>query len=457
MEKLTLSQISEYSRGRMRGAADTLVSGVSTDTRTIEQGDLFVALRGERFNGHDYLEEAFRRGAVAALVEEAEMADRPTSAPLIFVDDVLTGLQSMARNYRATLQVKTVAVAGSNGKTGTKEMVAAVLGVKFPVLKNKGNLNNHIGVPISMLRLDGSHRIGVFEVGTNHPGELLQLLELVRPVAGIITTIGEEHLEYFHDLEGVAKEEGTLAEILPQDGLLVLNADDPWSESIARRSRAPVATFGLGAAARYRASDICLSMAGTGFKMTTPRGTAGVTLRLIGRHQVSNALAAAAVGEFFGLEPEEIREGLESVTPAKMRMEWKTTRNGVLVINDAYNANPSSMRAALDALREISIPGRRVAVLGEMRELGAVAESSHRAVGVKAAECGLDMLLVVGEGASGIVEGATHSNTRPHRVEFFKQIEPAREFLQRETKTGDAVLVKASRGPALERILEGWN
>ncbi len=465
MEKLTLTEISRLCNGRLedrilsRGnfSSEMLVRGVSIDSREIGEGDLFVALQGERFNGHDFLREAAQKGAVAAMVEAGEMMKRESPVPVVFVDDSVAGLQNMARAYRSTLRTRTVAVAGSNGKTGTKEMVAAVLGTRFSVLKNKGNLNNHIGVPLSLMRLGSSHQIGVFEVGTNHPGELIQLLNMVQPLAGIITTIGEEHLEYFHDLEGVAKEEGTLAEALPEDGLLALNADNEWSPAIARRCRARKVYFGFAESAQYRGTAVCVSTLGTHFRLVTPLGTQEIALRLIGRYQVANALAAAAVGEFFGLDLEQIRQGLESVMPEKMRMERSMTSNGVLILNDAYNANPGSMLAALEVVEDLTVEGRRFAVLGEMRELGKTSGAAHHSVGARAAESGIDVLVVVGSGAQVIVDGARAAKRQPSQIAFFQDPEGARNFLRGETHRGDLVLIKASRGVALERILEGWN
>ena len=456
MEELTLARVAEMSRGRCVGGADRVVRAVTSDSRALESGSLFVALKGERLNGHEFLGDAVKRGAVGAMVAESEMRDRACGLPLILVEETLAGLQRFARTYRGALKACAVAVAGSNGKTGVKEMVAAVLGVRFAVLKNPGNWNNHIGVPLSLLRLEASHQIGVFEVGTNHPGELAPLIEMIQPRVGIITTIGEEHLEFFRDLAGVAEEEGTLADLLPADGLLALNADDEWTAVIARRCKARMAGFGFSATADYRAMEVNLDFSGTRFRLRTPRGEAEIRLQLLGRHQASNAAAAAAVGEFFGLDLNEIRQGLEAVAPGKMRMERAVTRGGVRIINDAYNANPGSMSAALETVRDVSVEGRRVAILGEMRELGAAAESAHRAAGRKAAESGLDLLVVVGEGARLIVEGARTAEHPPARIEFFQEPRLAGEFVRGETTRGDLVLVKASRGAELETALEGW-
>jgi UDP-N-acetylmuramoyl-tripeptide--D-alanyl-D-alanine ligase len=457
MEELNLKTVSAFSHGEIdQSAGSVCVTGVSTDSREIKSGDLFVALKGEKFNGHDYLQEVSKKGAVAAMVETGEMRGRKSPVPMVLVDDVLRGLQSFAGNYRLDLSVRNVAVAGSNGKTGTKEMIAAVLGTKFSVLKNKGNLNNHIGVPVSLLRLDRSHEIGVFEIGTNHPGELLPLLELVRPLAGVITMIGEEHLEFFHDLEGVSKEEGMLAEALPKEGLLVLNADDPWSQSIAKRCKCKILQFGFKESADYCATEYSLSGSGTSFVIKSPKGKVDVRLKLIGRHQVSNALAACAIGDFFGVSLQDIRRGLESVTAYKMRMELRTTRNGVLIINDAYNANPSSMRVALEAVRDLEVQGKRYAVLGEMRELGEASRDAHFEIGKKVAECGMDVLVGVGSEVESILQGAESSITPPSQIKNFKTPSEAREFLKLNAKDGDVVLLKASRGVALERVLEGW-
>jgi UDP-N-acetylmuramoyl-tripeptide--D-alanyl-D-alanine ligase len=456
MEKLNLRMVAKYSNGEVeKEAGRTEVGGVGTDTRTIRGGDLFVALKGERFNGHDYLDDAARRGAAAVMVERGEMRTRRSPLPAVVVDSALTGLQQMAREYRATLPVRTVAVAGSNGKTITKELIAAVLGRKFATARSEGNLNNHIGVPISLLRLDASHQAGVFEVGTNHPGELRVLLDMVQPQAGVITTIGEEHLEFFHDLEGVAEEEGALAEALPAEGFLALNADDPWTPVIARRSRAAAVLFGFSGSAAFRATDVRVADDCTRFILHTPQGETEVRLSLIGRHQVSNALAAAAVGEGFGLTLEEIRKGLESVTPGRMRMERHITRSGVLILNDAYNANPNSMRAAFEAMMDMPVKGRRIAVLGGMRELGDSSAEAHEKVGAEVANSGVDVVIVVGEEALRIAEGARKASRPPSRIEVFSAPKEASDFLRNNMRPGDVVLVKASRGVALERVLNG--
>lgn len=459
MDETSLKALAKMSGGKLLGpaaAADTAVRRVTTDSREAGPGDLFVALRGERFDGHDYVAQALDRGAAAAMVSRPMKKGEATLAPMIFVDDTLTGLQAMARAYRGERSVRTVAVAGSNGKTGTKELVAAALGVKYAVLKNRGNLNNHIGVPISLLQFERRHQIGVFEVGTNHVGELVPLLRMVRPTAGVITVIGEEHLEFFRDLEGVAREEGALAEILPSEGLLALNADDPWSASIAKRCRARVVTFGFSKDADYRGFAVETRAEGTRFTARGPSGERDLALRLLGRHQAANALAALAIADFFEVDFEKAAAALEEVSPAKMRMERKLTAEGVLLVNDAYNANPSSVRAALRAMAEISITGRRFAVLGEMRELGAAAEEGHRSVGRVAAECRVDVLLLVGEGVEAIGEGARQAGAPPPRIERFAEAAEAAAFLRVHAARGDAVLIKASRGVALERVEAAW-
>ncbi|MCC7518189.1 MAG: UDP-N-acetylmuramoyl-tripeptide--D-alanyl-D-alanine ligase [Verrucomicrobiae bacterium] len=453
MDETPLRELARMSGGKIQGSAT--VRRVTTDSRDAGPGDLFVALKGERFDGHDFVAQALERGASAAMVSRP-LAVGPRLAPMIFVDDTLTGLQAMARAYRGERPVKTVAVAGSNGKTGTKELVAAALGVKYAVLKNRDNLNNHIGVPISLLQLERRHQLGVFEVGTNHAGELIPLLQMVRPMAGVITVIGEEHLEFFRDLEGVAREEGALAEILPAEGLLALNADDPWSPSIARRCRARVVTFGFTRAADYRGLAVEVAADGVRFRAACPSGEHDVALRLLGRHQASNALAALAIADFFGVDLAAVADAFETVSPAKMRMERKVTPNGALLINDAYNANPSSVRAALCAVAEISIPGRRYAVLGEMRELGAAAEDGHRSVGRAAAENHFDFLLLVGEGVDAVAEGAREGGAPPPRIERCAGPAEAAAFLRAHVARGDAVLIKASRGVALERIATEW-
>jgi UDP-N-acetylmuramoyl-tripeptide--D-alanyl-D-alanine ligase len=458
MKALTLSEVSRMSSGRLSndGVGSVAVRRVSTDSRDIRDGDLFVALKGEHFNGHDFLTDVAAKGGTAVMVELKEMKTKKTSLPSVLVEDALMGLQTLAKNYRTSLKVQTVAVAGSNGKTGTKEMAASVLSTRFSVSKNYGNLNNHIGVPVSLMGLDSSHQMGVFEIGTNHPGELQPLLQMVQPLAGIITVIGEEHLEFFGDLDGVAQEEGTLAEVLPKEGLLVLNSDDERSLAIARRSKAKVTYFGFSNSAAYRAEDVSVSASGTSFTLITPKGKEKVSLKLIGRHQVANALAAAAIGEFFGLEIQEIRKGLEAVVPYKMRMESRTMRNGAVVINDAYNANPSSMRAALETVGELKLPGKRFAVLGEMRELGGVSKKAHQEIGAHVVQCGFDVLVVFGKSAEPLLEGIMDAEKKSLQIEIFSEHQQVAEFLKTNTQAGDVVLLKASRGVELERVLGGW-
>lgn len=458
MDETPLEELARMGGGEVRGApaGAVKVRRVTTDSREAGPGDLFVALKGERHDGHDHVAQALSRGAVAAMVSRPPPPSGGALAPMIFVDDTLTGLQAMAREYRGARPVQTVAVAGSNGKTGTKELVAAALGAKFAVLKNQGNLNNHIGVPLSLLQLERRHQLGVFEVGTNHPGELIPLLQMVRPMAGVITVIGEEHLEFFRDLEGVALEEGTLAEVLPREGLLALNADDPWSAPIAKRCRARIATFGLSRGAAYRGLAVEVAAEGTRFKAACPGGERDVALRLLGRHQVANALAALAVADFFGVDLDRAVSALEEVSPGRMRMERKVTACGALLVNDAYNANPASVRAALAAVAEISIPGRRFAVLGEMRELGEASEEGHRAAWRAAAERGFDFLVLVGPGTDAMAEGAREAGAPRPRVERCAGPEEAGAFLRANVARGDAVLIKASRGVALERVEAEW-
>ncbi|MDD2708988.1 MAG: UDP-N-acetylmuramoyl-tripeptide--D-alanyl-D-alanine ligase [Verrucomicrobiae bacterium] len=458
MERLTLENIARLAGGRIKPEDGRIqASGVCTDSRTVKAGDLFVALKGDRFNGHDFLETAALGGAVAALVEQGEMKKRQSPLPMVLVDDVLAGFQTLAGRYRETLPAKTVGVAGSNGKTGTKELIAAVLGVRFSTTKNEGNLNNHIGVPASLLRLNAGYEMGVFEAGTNHPGELMPLLKLIRPEAGVVTCIGEEHLEFFRDLAGVAQEEGAMAEVLPADGLLALKADDPWSEKLAARCHARIAWFGFGPRAVYRAGDLKMGMKTTDFTLFTPVGTIHVELPLVGRHQVGNALAAAAIGEFFGLSLAEIRQGLENVKPARMRMEQRMTRDGVTILNDAYNANPNSMLAAFTALSEMPVEGRRLAVLGAMRELGDSSAEEHRRVGRELVSRGMDFVVVVGGEAAGIAEGVRSIGAAKIQLRQFDAMDEAAAFVRREARRGDAVLLKASRGVALEQIAKDWD
>jgi UDP-N-acetylmuramoyl-tripeptide--D-alanyl-D-alanine ligase len=439
--------------GQFCGPPDTVVTRVCSDSRQAQAGDLFFALKGDRFDGHDFIADVTTRGVAAVVVERGRLpAIQPRSA-VITVDNPRQALGRLAARYRADFQLPVIAVGGSNGKTTTKELVAAVLRQKLNTLWSEASFNNDIGVPMTLLRLAAGHQAAVLEVGTNHPGELAPLVRMIQPKLGIITSIGREHLEFFGDVDAVVREEGWLAELLPADGTLFLNGDTEWAQSLARRTKAAVVRVGLKSGNDWRASNVAVSATGTSFSVRGPKPEfdRDYRLRLLGGHQVVNALFALAAGAELGLTPAEAQAGLIECKPARMRME-PSDWNGVCVLNDAYNANADSMAVALQTLRDIPSAGRRVAVLGEMGELGAHSESAHEEVGLQAAKSGLDQLFTVGKMAGIIARAARQGGMRA--IQEFTDIPAAAEGVRSFLKPGDIMLLKASRAARLERIME---
>jgi UDP-N-acetylmuramoyl-tripeptide--D-alanyl-D-alanine ligase len=452
MESRTLNYIAAGCGGRLtQGPPEAVVTRLCTDSRQAQAGDLFVALRGECFDGHDFLAEVARKGVAAILAEETKLPDPLPACGVISVDDTRKALSRLAAVHRAGFELPVVAVAGSNGKTTTKELIAAVLRQRFHTLWSEASFNNDIGVPLTLLRLEKAHQAAVIEVGTNHPGELLPLVRLAQPQLGVITNIGREHLEFFGDLAGVAAEEGALAERLPAGGRLFLNGDDPWTESLVKRTQASVVRVGLGDNNAWRARNITTGPSGVKFYVDGPRPElAGeYRIQLLGRHQVINALMAIGVGEELGLGRAEIRRGLADCAPAKMRLQlWE--HNGVRVLDDCYNANADSIQAALQTLADLPCQGRRVAVLGDMAEVGSHSDSLHAEVGRRTAEAGVGQLFAVGRQAAVTAQAARAAGLT--RVIEFPDAEPAASALKHFVKPGDLVLIKGSRVTRLERL-----
>jgi UDP-N-acetylmuramoyl-tripeptide--D-alanyl-D-alanine ligase len=454
MESRTLKFVAAGCSGELlHGSPESTVGRVCTDSRVARAGDLFIALRGERFDAHQFVTDVAAKGVAAVIVEKTKTPLPPPACAVIAVDDTRMALARLAAAYRSGFDLPVVAVGGSNGKTTTKELMAAVLRQRFNTLWSEASFNNDIGVPLTLLRLESGHEAAVLEVGTNHPGELAPLVGLVQPRIGVLTNIAREHLEFFGDLDGVAAEEGSLAEALPAGGTLFVNGDNTWCEAIAKRSRARVVRAGLTENNDWRARDIQLSQSGAAFRVDGPRAEIGgeYRIQLLGRHQVTNALLAIGVGEALGLNRAEIQRGLAECAPAKMRMQlWE--RHGAWVLDDTYNANADSMGAALQALTELPCKGRRIAVLGDMAELGAHSEPAHAEVGRRAAELGVGQLFAVGRLAPVMAQAARAAGLT--RVIEFPEIEPAASALKQFLRAGDLVLLKASRAARMERVSE---
>ncbi|MDH4164379.1 MAG: UDP-N-acetylmuramoyl-tripeptide--D-alanyl-D-alanine ligase [Nitrospirota bacterium] len=440
---------------------DTMeIKGVSIDSRTIGKGELFIAIRGDRFDGHDFVEEVLRKGACGALVERSALetghpglGGRPDIYP---VEDTLRSLQELSLMHRNRFTIPLVAVTGSNGKTTTKEMLAAILLHQGPVLKNEGNLNNHIGVPLTLLKLGPAHRAAVIELGMSNFGEIELLTRLARPDVGVITNIGPAHLEFLKSTDGVARAKGELLETMRSDGTAVLNADDQYFDALRTRFRGRTISFGIDRPADVRASDLRQTVAGTEFALHAGGRSFPVRLAAAGRHNVSNALAAAAAAVALGMTPETVQAGLEKFRPVTMRSEVREVR-GISVIADCYNANPASMAAAITLLASLRRQGGlAIAVLGDMLELGEGGAAAHQAVGGAAAAAGLDLLIVLGAQQQQVFGGARSGGMAADRMLPADSAERAAALLRERARPGDTVLIKGSRGMKMEKVLEAF-
>jgi UDP-N-acetylmuramoyl-tripeptide--D-alanyl-D-alanine ligase len=391
--KRTLGEFARACGGRLSGA-DGAFTDVVSDSRTLAPGQLFVALRGPHFNGHEFIAAAAQAGAAGALVETAQSL----ALPQIVVADTEAALARAARAWRGDFRGPLVGVAGSNGKTTAKEMTAAILGEAGSCLATRGNLNNHIGVPLTLLRLTPEHRFAVIEMGANHAGEVAALAAIARPSIGMITNAGAEHLEGFGSLEGVARAEGEMVAGLAAAETAVINADDEFAELWRGLTRARVVTFGVQRSADFSASEVRSSVAAEGFRtrfrLTAPQGSAAIELHLGGAHNIANALAAAAAAASAGATLAQIAAGLTRVRAVSGRLQFKRTSGGAWLIDDSYNANPSSVRAAIEVLS--SLAGRRWLVLGDMAELGSFARDAHADIGEFARAAGIERLYATG-------------------------------------------------------------
>ncbi len=445
-------------------ASGIVIEGVSTDTRTIAAGDLYVAIRGERFDGHRFVSDAFERGARAAVVaDDAEFpadAEPPAGAgegaaataarPLLRVADTIVALQSLAAWYRARFDVKVIAVTGTNGKTTTKDMTAAALGTRETTLKTTGNLNNHIGLPLTLFGLEAAHDAAVVEMGMNHVGEIARLAALARPTIGIITNIAEAHIETMGDLDTIARAKAELLDALPANGTAVLNADDPRVMSQAGRAACDVVTFGLSDEADVRAVDVEQCEGCVRFRL--PSGDQ-VELPTPGRHNVLNALAALAAAGAFGIRIDEAVRGLGrfETSPLRMRLEeW----GGRTILNDAYNCNPSSLLAALRVLVEIARGRTSAAALGDMLELGVRSESAHRELGAAAVRLGITHLFLFGREVEALRDGALDAGMPPQNVEVFNDKASLAGAIEDRLPDDAVLLVKGSRGMRMEEVTE---
>jgi UDP-N-acetylmuramoyl-tripeptide--D-alanyl-D-alanine ligase len=426
------------------------VTGVSIDSRTLGVGEAFFAIRGHRLDGHQFLEDAASRGASCVVVHT--VPDRlPAGAPLVLVEDTTVALGRLAAFHRARFTIPVVAVTGSNGKTTTKELIAAVLGTRWRTLRSEGSFNNQWGLPLTLLRITPEHEAVVVELGTNHRGEIAALAALARPTVGVVTIVAPVHTEFLGGIEGVREEKAALVRAVPAEGHVVLNADDPRVASMARDTAATVVTCGRDPAARVRAVDEADHEDGLRFTLTVDGARQPVSLAFAGRHNVGNALAAAAVGVVHGFPLDAIAAGLAAARPVKGRCIWRTA-GGLRLLDDTYNANPGSVRAALDTAVAAARGGRLVVILGDMLELGELSETAHREIGEAVAAAGAAEFLGMGRAMAGAVDAARRAGLpeAQHTMTFEDTVAHA----LKRVAPGDVVLVKGSRGMRMERVVD---
>lgn len=441
----TLADFAKSCGGTLKGA-DRTYTGVSTDTRTLKAGELFVALRGPRFNANDFVAAAATAGAAGAVV------DTPVASmlPQILVEDTQAALSQSAAAWRSRFSMPVVGVAGSNGKTTTKEMISAILERSGTTLATRGNLNNHIGVPLTLHRLDASQRYAVVEIGANRAGEVADLVKLARPDVGLITNAGAEHLEGFGSMEGVARAEGEMVAGLEPSATAVINADDEFAALWRGMARGKVSTFGVANAADFSARDIRTAIDATGFvtrfELRAPAGIAQIELHLAGAHNVLNSLCAAAAATAAGASLDDVRSGLATMRPVPGRLQFKTAPSGAWIVDDSYNANPSSMKAGIEVLA--SVDARRWMVMGDMGELGDFADASHQEIGRYARDHHIDRLFATGKLSALAVEAFGSGG------EWFADTEALSRAVNAELTREVCVLVKGSRSNRLERVVE---
>jgi UDP-N-acetylmuramoyl-tripeptide--D-alanyl-D-alanine ligase len=451
MNQLTVSQIAQFTGASLSsGDGAVVINKVSTDSRTIKRGELFVALRGENFEGHDFVEASAKAGATGALVDLNWAGNVPNNFALLRATDTLQAYQTLAANYRRSLALKVLAITGSNGKTSTKDFAASVLARRFRVTKTEGNFNNHVGLPRTILEATSEDEVAVWEIGMNHPGEIAALSKIAAPDAAIITNIGVAHIEFMGSREAIAAEKGALAEAIEPQGTVILNADDPFSAGIAARTRARVVLAGT-TGGTVRAIEIRQSAEGSEFTIVEGAHRCRAQLPVAGSHMVQNALLAVAAGRAFGLSIEECAAGLAAAPLTKARLQIREI-GGVQFLDDSYNANPDSMKAALRTLVELDAEGKRIAVLGEMRELGTESERGHREVGEIAATLGVDQLITIGDGAELIAQGARTAGL--DKVSSARSTTEAARLLGEIAEPGDLVLIKGSRAARTEEVIE---
>jgi len=453
--KLDLGRVAEFVGGRGEFNRDAVANGYSIDSRTVSRGELFFAVKGEKMDGHDFVRQAIEKGAVAAVVSQDKLAEFDAAAaklPFIAVEDTLAALQRLATEVRRLWGKPLIGVTGSAGKTTTKEAIAHVLSTKFRVHKSEGNFNNHFGLPLMLLKLQPEHDLAVVEMGMSHAGEIAALAKIAQPEIGVVTNVAPVHLEFFDSIAGIARAKRELVESLPASGTAVLNADDEFVSKFGQGFKGRVVHYGLAKAADVRAENLeSLGQDGSKFDVVAGVRREHATLPLVGSHNVHNALAAVAVAMEQGMDLAEAASALSSLPAADQRGQVVRIGN-ITVVNDCYNSNPKALAAMVDALATMPAK-RRIVVAGEMLELGPQGEAMHAESGRHIAEKKIDVLIGVRGLAEPMVNAARQAGIT---AMFVATAEEAGKWLADETREGDVVLLKASRGVKLEKALEWW-
>ncbi len=446
------------------GSENFVISSICTDTRSLTKGDFFVPIKGEHFDGHEFIEDAIRKGASGFFTERwdnkirAKTKTLPNDSAVIKVQDVLKALQLTAGLVRKKLDCQVIGITGSTGKTTTKDMIGSILKRKFSTVYTEKSYNNEIGVPLTVLKADLNTDVLVVELGMRGRGQITELCEVALPTIGLITNIGKTHFELLCSEEAIAKTKAELIEVVPHNGFVILNQDDVWTNRLKKMASATIVTYGLSGKADIRGKDLKVDTNGhLSFKIVYKDESVLLKLPFLGRYNVYNALAAASVAIKIGLSLDDVKKGLEDCKVTEMRMQVFTNSKGVTVINDAYNANPDSMRASLESLKDIKRKKRRLAVLGDMAELGEISSKLHEEVGALVKKNDIDLLFTVGEKAKQIAHGATKRGMDAKNIFVCDNLKDAEEKVKKIIKSGDVILVKGSRVMMLEELVHSIN
>ncbi len=450
MEKLSLAEVLKATGANSNFNGEIIFSGVTTDSRKITEGVLFVALKGENFNGEDFAEDSLKKGAAAVLVSNS--AKNISGGVVLKVEDTLTAYQKISQSWRERFQIPVIAITGSNGKTTTKDLTAAALSPLGEIQKTSANFNNEIGVPLTLLGINEHHKAAVVEIGMRGLGQIESLAKIVKPNIGIVINVNETHIEILKSVEKIAKAKGELVEAIPSGGTVILNADNDFTAEMKKLAKngVKIITYGIENPADLTAKNIVIEDTSTEFRLNYGNEIFDFEIPIIGRHNVSNALAAIAAGLTLGLSIKEIQRGFSTLATTKMRFEV-IRRDGVTIVNDAYNASPASMRAAIQTVAEI-YEGRKIAVLGDMLELGEISEKVHREVGEELAKNKFDTLITLGELGKFIADGAKDAGLKNIFTASTHE-EVAKKILE-IMRDGDTILFKASHGMHFEKIIE---